>query len=179
MNYYFDLETIGLNPFKTGAKVLTAQFLDDDDNLIILTEWELGEHELLDQIQNIFLEINHSEDLKQRSYNPVFTYNGKFDFHFYMNRCAYYQERKSMGIIFDTVILSTKHCDLMQFDNGFFKGLDTIAKKHKIKRTTKFLGKHIEGLYYDEKYDDIIAHATDDVVILKKLVELGYGKRFI
>lgn len=170
-NYYFDMETTGLNPFADDAKILTAQFLDENGKFIIFKEWELGEKLLIEEVQNFFLRININLSTSRRTYNPVYTYNGKFDFHYYLSRVTQLFDRKECDIVFKSVILWTKHCDLIQYDNGYLLSLEKLVKKYRINRLTHFMGKDVKNLYEMGNYDDIVFHAKDDVYILKELVE--------
>lgn len=179
MKYYFDSETIGLNPYNENAKLLTTQFLNDNNDFVVFTEWEFGEKKLIEKTQNYFVSIVFKERTYP-TYNPIFTYNGKFDFHFLMGRVSLLFNQNEKRIIHNTIIRWVKHCDLIQFNNGYYVSLQKLVDKHNIKRKTNYMGKDIYKLYEKEEYDSIINHAYDDVNILKQLVETyGYGERFL
>lgn len=179
MKYYFDIETTGLNPYLIDAEILTTQFMDDDGNFKVFTRWDLEEKELIEETQNFFVNINFKHKTHQ-TYNPVFTYNGEFDFHYLMGRVGYLFNEKEKTIIHNTVIRYTKHCDLIQFDNGYYISLQKLVDKYNIKRKTHFMGNDIHELYKKQEYESIVNHAYDDVNILKQLVnDYGFGERFL
>lgn len=178
IKYYFDTETIGLNPYNKDSKILTTQFIDDKGNFTIFKEWELGEKTLIEETQNFFVKINYN-DRNMKTYNPIFTYNGKHDFNYLMGRVNQLFDINLIRIIYETVIHDSKICDLLQFNNGYFVGLDSICKKLNIKRKTNFLGRDVSRLYKLFDYESISLHAFDDVNILKQLVQdYGYGGRY-
>jgi len=179
MKYYFDMETTGLNPHFEDAEILTTQFMDNDGNFKVFTRWELSEKDLIEKTQNFFVDIN----FRQRAYptyNPIFTYNGGFDFHYLMGRIGYLFNEKEKRVLHNTMIRYSKHCDLLQFNNGYYVSLQKLVNKHNIKRKTNFMGSDIYELYKKQEYESIVNHAYDDVNILKQLVNnYGYGGRFL
>lgn len=183
MKYYFDTETIGLNPYSVDAKMVTAQITDDNGNEIVLKEWELGEMELLMELKKIFNNINFKSDKSEfyiKTYNPVFTYNGAFDFNYIMGRVNMLFDSLIISDYHDILIRGTKHCDILQYDNGYFVSLAKLANEYDIKFECEYNGSHIQALYNDKKYDFIVAHALDDIRVVKCLVNKhGFGDRFI
>lgn len=179
MKYYFDMETIGLNPYDLGAKILTVQVQDDEKNVWLFSEWEFGEKTVIDRLTLLFKEINFDKN-GERTYNPVFTYNGSFDFHFLMGRITQLFDLQKMVMLHDIFIRGTKHCDLLQFDNGYFVSQFKLCKEFGIVMDCEYLGKDIYDLYQKGEYSHIIDHAKDDINILWKLVNaFGLDERFL
>ncbi len=145
VNYYFDLETSGLNP--ELDKIITLQYQQIDlegnptGNLTILKEWELGEEEIIRQFLKIF---------KKWEFIPV-GMNLAFDFRFLLNKIEKYTGKK----IDYNELSAIPHLDikpiLVLMNNGSFKGA----------KLSNFTGKGQNGVnvpvYYDSKeYDKII-----------------------
>jgi uncharacterized protein YprB with RNaseH-like and TPR domain len=163
LNAYFDSETLGLNPYVPNAKIVLAQLRYNGDNYLI-KEWEHGEKGLIKELQELF------ESLPQ--YTPVITYNGGFDFNYLIGRinCLDFDILTKIAM-HDAFIRHIKHCDLLQFDGGYFVALFKIARKYGFPLQSKYDGSHIEGLYKHKNYDEIIEHGVEDIEVLEKLVE--------
>lgn len=179
MKYYFDMETTGLNPYDPNAKILTAQVRDDEGTTCIFTEWGFGEKVLIDRLTLLFKDINFDENGK-RTYNPVFTYNGAYDFNYLMGRITQIFDNEKVRMLHDIFIRGTKHCDLLQFDNGYFVSLSRLCREYDIKMECKYLGKDVYNLYQKGEYEHICDHAKDDIDALWKLVTFhGFDERFL
>ena len=63
-----------------------------------------------------------------------------------------------------------KHCDMMQFDNGYYVSMDNVCKAYNIKADSPYSGKDIKDLYDRGDYKNIIAHGKDDIKRLYRLV---------
>ncbi len=171
---YFDMETIKLNGYMLDAKLLTAQYSLGGKDVVIFKEWELGERDVIISISNAFREFI--------KYTPIFTYNGSFDFHFLMDRAdviGFSKEEKR--ILHDVMIRTKKHCDLMQYGKyGEYRKFFDVCSDYDIFPQSTWRGKNMELLYINENYDGIIAHATDDIMMLVELVDKStLGNRFL
>lgn len=169
-NAYFDLETLSLNPYDANAKIILAQ-LKYNGQVHLLKEWELGEFALICELAKLFRLFP--------KYTPVMTYNGAFDFSYLMGRvtikCSYFAEKYH-----DIFMRNIKHCDLLQFDNGYFVPLWKICRKMNMPLQSRYDGKHMQKLYEKKEYDCIIEHGLEDVEILEKLVtETDIADRFL
>ena len=146
-NFYFDIETTGLDPRKD--KIITIQFVELERNtgkqigeLRILKEWESNEKEILRQ----FIITSSITSSNPWVFVPV-GYNLNFEHNFLHERC------KVNGIEpFD--ILNKPFIDLRPFgiimNKGEFKGsgLDRITGK-------PHSGAVIPPWYAEKKYSDI------------------------
>jgi len=159
---FFDIETTSLNPYSDESKIILAQ-VRRNGVTHLFKEWELGEK----QVINILL----NEFCKLEKYEPVITYNGSFDFHFIMgriNELGYdIYQKETMHHIFTTI----KHCDLLQFDNGYFVSLEKICNQYNIPVTYKAYGKHMKKLYEKMEWEKILLHGEEDLILLEELIE--------
>lgn len=175
---YFDSETLSLNPYDEYAKIITIQIGEIQDNGIlnidVYKEWEYksGERALIIDV------IRRLDALPK--YTPVFTYNGLFDFFYLIGRCNKLDFNNSVRMILNTIFTSgIKHCDLMQYDNGYLVSLDKLCSQYKIDSKCIFKGKDISMLYEERDYNAIIAHGVDDIKRLYRLVhETNLADRF-
>jgi len=153
-NYYFDIETTGLDPRKD--KIITIQFQRIDRRtgkakgpLKILKEWESSEREILQK----FLDTSAIMDDYPFSFVPV-GYNLTFEHNFLKERTAVHS--------FQPVdILSKPSIDLraigILMNNGEFKGsgLDKITGKVQD-------GKNIPTWYYGKEFGKIISYIENE-----------------
>ncbi len=153
-NFYFDIETTGLNP--KLDKIITIQYQELDrgtgraiGELVILKEWESSEREIL---SNFINKSGISED-----YDFAFIptgYNLGFEHNFLKERTALHS--------FNPIdILNKPFLDLrapgILMNKGEFKGsgLDKISGK-------KTDGKHIPLWYAKKEYSKIIEYVKDE-----------------
>ena len=162
-NAYFDMETLGYNPHEPKAKIVLAQVRYEGENHLI-EEWRMNESNLIRKLFKIFLTFP--------KYTPVFTYNGGFDFNYLFGRISNLKfdvfTRIAMHHVF---LMNIKHCDLLQFDGGYFVPLHRIARKNGYPLQSKYDGSHIERLYKNKDYDSILEHGIEDIEVLEKLTE--------
>ena len=153
-NYYFDIETTGLDPKK--HKVITIQFQALDRNtgkavgeLVILKEWESSEREILEK----FLQETGITEAYPFHFIPT-GYNLGFEHNFLKERTAVHS--------FNPIdILSKPFIDLRAIgiimNKGEFKGsgLDKITNKESS-------GKQVPEWYENKEYDKIIEYIKDE-----------------
>lgn len=162
MKVYFDLETLSLNPYSTDAKIILAQVKYGIESKL-LKEWEIGEENLIVELIGIFSRFP--------KYTPVFTYNGGFDFSYLMGRINQMDlSREFKEEIHDVFIRNIKHCDLLQFDNGYFVPFWKICKLYNMPLTSEFDGKMMGKLYEDKNWDKILEHGLEDIEALDRVV---------
>lgn len=149
-NFYFDIETTGLNPKKD--KIISIQYQELNRNtgeptseLKILKEWESSEKEILLK----FILDTKLRDRYSFNFIPV-GYNLKFVNSFLKERLTFY-ELEPIYILSRPFIDLRVICVLM--NNGEFKGsgLDDLTQKPK-------LGKNIPIWYENKEYEKIIEH---------------------
>ncbi len=161
-NAYFDLETLSLNPYVPHAKIVLAQFKYEGESYLI-NEWSKGETSLIKKLNSLFAQLPR--------YTPIITYNGGFDFNYLlgrMNVLNFSDEEKI--IMHDNFIRGVKHCDLLQFDGGYFVPLFKIARKCGFPLQSEYDGSHIMELYKNKQYAEICVHGLEDIEVLEKLV---------
>jgi hypothetical protein len=172
---YFDTETLGLNPYKKENKIVTTQFGEIVKNKLtieVFKEWEIGEESLITKTLQKLCSV--------KKYVPVFTYNGAFDLLNIIGRMRYndYEEEDYFNA-FNILNGWIKHCDMIQFDNGYFVSMDKICNEYDIKSNCLYRGSDIPKLYELKEYDKIIAHGIDDIDRLYRLVnETNLSDRF-
>ena len=153
-NFYFDIETTGLN--SKLNKIITIQYQELDRHtgeaigeLIILKEWESSERDILEEF------INKSGISESYAFSFIPTgYNLSFEHNFLKERTALHS--------FNPIdILSKPFIDLRAFgilmNGGEFKGsgLDKISGK-------KTNGSSIPQWYQNKEYNRIIAYIKDE-----------------
>tara|TARA_Y100000310_G_scaffold65417_1_gene60901 strand:- start:2335 stop:2883 length:549 start_codon:yes stop_codon:yes gene_type:complete len=154
VNFYFDIETTGLDPKKD--KILTIQFQELDRNtgepigeLIILKEWESSEKEII----NKFLFDTKILDNYPFSFIPV-GYNLNFE-------NSFLKERTKINGLPSIDILNNPFIDLrvigILMNKGEFKGsgLDKLTEK-------KSEGSNIPTLYNNHEYEKIIEYIKEE-----------------
>ncbi len=161
-NYYFDIETTGLNPEKD--KIITIQYQELDRHtgeaigeLIILKEWESSERKILEKfIKDSKIDSNYSFDFIPSGYNLGFEHN-------------FLKARTAKHSLNPLDILSKPFIDLRVFgilmNKGEFKGssLDKITGK-------TMDGKMIPNWYQSKEYGEIISYIKNEA---KSFIELN------
>ena len=150
VNFYFDIESTGLDPKKD--KILTIQYQELDRNtgkpigeLKILKEWESSEKEII----NKFLSDTHVLDNYPFSFIPV-GYNLNFE-------NSFLKERTKINGLPSIDILNNPFIDLrvigILMNKGEFKGsgLDKLTEK-------KSEGSNVPALYNNHEYEEIIEY---------------------
>ena len=158
----FDIETTGLNPFSEDAKIITAQLTINDGNIIILKEWELGEKGLINELAIIFSELS--------PFSFVYIYNAFFDVTYLLGRIGKIFKGKKAEKLYHVFRMGIIYRDLMQFNNGYLMSLEKACRRHGLRNVKKsFSGRQMIDFYNKKDYDSIIAHAIEDIKILKQL----------
>jgi DNA polymerase III alpha subunit (gram-positive type) len=153
-NYYFDIETTGLDPKKN--KIITIQYQELDRNsgeaigeLIILKEWELTERVMLEKfIADSKIASNYAFDFIPSGYNLGFEHN-------------FLKERTAVHSLNPLDILSKPFLDLRAFgiimNKGEFKGsgLDKITGK-------ETSGRNVPIWYQNKDFDRIIKYIENE-----------------
>jgi len=171
---YFDTETLSLNPNKKENKMVLVQFGKIVNNKLIIetfNEWNNNEEDLLSYV------INYINKLPK--YTPIFTYNGEFDFRYFYARLRYNNTSDNDYYMIHEAIIKMKHCDVLQYDNGYFVSLDTICNKYDIETENNFSGIDVKWQYEEGDYKAIISHGIDDIKRLYRLInETNLADRF-
>ncbi len=153
-NFYFDIETTGLDAKKD--KIITIQYQELDRNtgksigdLTILKEWESSERDILDKfIKETKVDSNYAFDFVPTGYNLTFEHN-------------FLKERTAKHSLNPLDILSKPFIDLraigILMNNGEFKGsgLDKITGK-----ATD--GRMIPIWYQNKEYGEIISYIQNE-----------------
>jgi len=153
-NFYFDIETTGLEPKKN--KIITIQFQELDrhtgeaiGDLIILKEWELTERAMLEKfIADSKIASNYDFDFIPTGYNLKFEHN-------------FLKERTAVHSLNPLDILSKPFIDLQAvgilMNKGEFKGsgLDKLTGK-------ETSGKEVPVWYENKEYDRIIQYIKNE-----------------
>lgn len=167
-NFYFDIETTGLDP--TKCKVITIQFQELDRStgkpigeLVILKEWESSEREILEK----FFKQSNIMDPYPFTFIPV-GYNLNFEHNFL-------KERTAVHSFTPLDILNKPFIDLRSIgiimNKGEFKGsgLDKITQK-------PMNGKNIPIWYEDKEYDKIVEYIQAEAAAFNELNVWLYQK---
>lgn len=161
-NYYFDIETTGLDAKKN--KIITIQYQELDratgnavGKLVILKEWESSEREILEKfIRETKIAGNYDFDFIPTGYNLGFEHN-------------FLKERTAVHSLNPLDILSKPFLDLRAFgiimNKGEFKGsgLDRITGK-------KTDGSQIPKWYENKEYAKIVDYIENEA---KSFIELN------
>ena len=153
-NYYFDIETTGLDPKKD--KIITIQYQELDratgkpiGPLVILKEWESSEREILEKfIKGTKIDSTYPFDFVPTGYNLGFEHN-------------FLRERTAKHSLNPLDVLSKPFIDLRAFgilmNKGEFKGsgLDKITGKETD-------GKLIPTWYLNKEYSRIVRYIENE-----------------
>jgi len=153
-NFYFDIETTGLDPRK--EKIITIQYQELDrstgkaiGDLIILKEWESSEREILEKfVKDTKIDSDYAFDFIPTGYNLGFEHN-------------FLRERTAKHSINPLDILSKPFIDLramgILMNKGEFKGsgLDKITGK-------ETNGSLIPVWYANKEYSRIIRYIENE-----------------
>lgn len=159
MVLYFDIETEGLNPYK--HQVLTIQ-VKKGKRIEILKLWEEpSEADMILKFVEYLSRISNNE--------TIFGYNClKFDVPFLATRLTQH------GVMKENIYRSLfykKWFDLYQFQGDEYVSMTQWLNAYGIQRSCSYEGKDIPGLYKARRYDDIVEHAIDDLVVCEQLVK--------
>lgn len=147
IEFYFDVETEGLNPETDKIITLQYQQLDREGNpagdLIILKEWELTEEELIKHFLSIF---------KKWEFIPV-GMNLSFDFKFLLNKIKKYTGKQIEFYEFSNIPHLDIKSILVMMNNGNFSGASLTNFTNKKQR-----GSIIPFYYSNRDYDKIIKY---------------------
>jgi len=160
VNYYFDIETTGLNPFE--HKILTIQLMKEGSQIAI---WKLWEEE---DEANLIAKFIYS--LKQISkFDTIYGYNClKFDVPFIMSRLAC---KQSMNCEKFQVLYNRDWKDLYQYLGCNYVSLDKWLRVFGIERGCSVTGADVPHLYRQRKFAGIEEHAREDVDLCQELVK--------
>jgi len=135
LNAFFDLETLSLNPYVDGAKIILAQ-IKYGDKIELIREWDFGEKALILRLAKVFSGFPR--------YTPVFTYNGGFDFNYLIGRInQLFEQDVNKEKYHKIFIQNIKHCDLLQFDGGYFVSFYKLCNKYGMPLESRYDGKHM------------------------------------
>jgi len=158
-DYYFDIETTGLNPFE--HTILTIQLKRENE----VTVWKLWEEK--DETALIGRFFDRLENISK--FDSIYGYNClKFDLPFIISRLAI--DGALDGRTYNA-LYNRNWVDLYQFLGGNYVSLDRWLSSYGIKRDCLFRGAHVPGLFEQKRFAEIEDHATEDVVLCEKLVE--------
>jgi uncharacterized protein YprB with RNaseH-like and TPR domain len=157
--YYFDIETTGLNPFE--HKILTIQLKTEDE----ITVWKLWEHEneigLIEEFRKYLRNI-HKSDL-------IYGYNNlKFDLPFLSFRAAINGAIVACNY---RNFCDRNWIDLYQYLGGGYVSMDRWLESFGVKRSSPIRGIHIPHLFEEKRFAEIEEHAKEDVILCEELVE--------
>jgi uncharacterized protein YprB with RNaseH-like and TPR domain len=158
-NYYFDIETTGLNPFE--HKILTIQLKKEDE----ITVWKLWDHENEIGLVKEFMKYLGSID---RS-DSIYGYNSlKFDLPFLSFRAAIHGAIDACNY---RNFYDRNWIDLYQYLGGGYVSMDRWLESFGVKRPSPIRGMHIPYLFEQKRYAEIEEHAKEDVILCEELVE--------
>jgi uncharacterized protein YprB with RNaseH-like and TPR domain len=158
-DYYFDIETTGLNPFE--HRILTIQLKKGDE----ITVWKLWEHENEIELVKEFMKYLRNID---RS-DSIYGYNSlKFDLPFLSFRTAFHGALDACNY---RNFYDRNWIDLYQYLGGGYISMDRWLQSFGIRRLCPVRGKHIPRLFEQKRFAEIEEHAKEDVILCEELVE--------
>jgi hypothetical protein len=157
VEYYFDIETTGLDP--EHNKVITVQIQElagrtgePIGEIEILKEWESSEKQLLERIMPL-LTCERPFDFVTIGKNLL------FDFMFLSKRAEKYGlENMDLNCLHKRAFLDLKHI-LIMVNEGSFKGYDKLLRKG------KQVNSQIPELYSQGKYDEIANYIKEEAKV--------------
>lgn len=167
-NFYFDIETVGLDPHRD--KIITIQFQELGRNtgkatgeLIILKEWESSEKEILEE----FIKLSRITDPYPFTFIPV-GFNLGFEHKFLKTRTRV-QGIPSLDIL-DKPFIDLRFTGIIM-NKGEFKGsgLDKITEKASA-------GSKIPEWYKNKEYANIISYIKNEAEEFIKLNQWLYQR---
>ena len=165
---FFDIETTGLDPFK--SKIITIQ-IRRNGKTIIFKEWGLGEPEMIKSFFDFIEGIRGREEIFI-GYNIL-----KFDVPFLVQRLhelKIFDERK-----WKILCYGLRWIDLYQLLGDAYYRFYRFGDWFKLAgMQTRVPGRDIPGLYARKKFDKIIEHAKNELkameIVYNKIVELPF-----
>lgn len=156
-DYYFDIETTGLNPFE--HQTLTIQ-MKTKSEIVVWKLWaEKDEVSLIEGFLQYLGSIGR--------YNSICGYNClQFDLPFIASRLTIH------GVMDRTkyqTLYNRNWIDLYQYLGGNYVSMDKWLRHFGLKRSYHFTGAHVPLLFKEKRYAEIEEHATEDLVLCEKL----------
>jgi uncharacterized protein YprB with RNaseH-like and TPR domain len=156
-DYFFDIETTGLNPYED--QILTIQFKKGND-ITIWKVWESDEPTLLHNFVDYLRSVSGND--------TVYGYNClKFDIPFIVARMSYHDLIN--GEVY-RLIHDKKWLDLYQYQGDNYISMDRWITKYGIERTCTYSGRDMPLFYKNGMYQEIEDHAIDDLLVCEQLV---------
>lgn len=158
-DYYFDIETTGLNPFE--HKILTIQLKREND----ITVWKLWEEK--DEISLIARLFDNLRNIDR--FDSICGYNClQFDIPFIASRLAIHGAMDNKNY---QVLYNRNWIDLYQYLGGNYISMDKWLRYFAVERQCPFKGVHVPHLYAEKRFAEIEEHAAEDLVLCEKLME--------
>jgi uncharacterized protein YprB with RNaseH-like and TPR domain len=158
-DYYFDIETTGLNPFV--HRILTIQLKSRTQIAI----WKLWEEK--DEMKLIAKFLHHLRFIGK--FDPIYGYNClKFDIPFIMSRLAC---MGSMNSEIYQVLYDKNWKDLYQYLGGNYISMTKWLKLFNIERRCAVSGADVPNLFEQGGFAEIEEHALEDVDLCEELVQ--------
>lgn len=157
VEYYFDIETTGLDPkhdkiITIQIQRLVGQTAEPIEEIEILKEWQSSEKEIIEKVMPL-LTCKYPFDFIMVGNNLL------FDFVFLNERAKKYGLKGlDLAWIYDRAFKDLKHI-LVMINNGNFKGWSGLLKEG------KFSNKEIPELYKKGRYEDIIEYVNEEAQI--------------
>jgi len=153
VEYYFDIETTGLDP--TANKIISIQrqpisFGKSAGPIEILKEWKRSEKEIIKE----YLSIAYPPSVWDLVYIGT---NLLFDFHFINERAKHYAlQGPDFNYCREHPHIDLKHV-LLLLNEGKFRGYSDILNKG-----NRVLNEEIPQLYEEKKYKEIVQYITNE-----------------